>query len=110
MAATPPPPYLAVIFTNRQVPGVHPDYDRTAAHMVELARQIDGFLGIESVRGDDGTGITVSYWRDEDAIERWRSDPEHLDAQAAGQDAWYSWYELRVARVERAHSFSRPPA
>lgn len=108
MASTPAPPYYAVIFTNRQVAGDHPDYDRAAARMVELAEQVDGFLGIESVRGDDGTGITVSYWRDEDAIHRWRHDPEHLDAQAGGIRDWYAWYELRVALVERAVSFSKP--
>lgn len=107
MATTPEPPYLAVIFTNRQVAGDHPDYDRTAARMVELARRVDGFLGIESVRGDDGTGITVSYWRDERAIETWRTDPEHLDAQAGGRGDWYAWYELRIARVERASSHRR---
>lgn len=108
MASTPEPPYLAVIFTNRQVPGDHLDYDRTAGRMVELAQTIDGYLGIESVRGDDGTGVTVSYWRDHDAIERWRSHPEHLDAQASGRDDWYAWYELRVATVERASSYVRP--
>ncbi|MEM9200111.1 MAG: antibiotic biosynthesis monooxygenase [Actinomycetota bacterium] len=107
MASTPQPPYLAVIFTNRQVPGDHPDYDRTAARMVELAHRIDGFLGIESVRDDSGTGITVSYWRDEAAVEAWRTDPEHLDAQSSGRVDWYDWYELRIARVERASSFTR---
>ena len=110
MASTPEPPYLAVIFTNRQVPGDHHDYDRTAARMVELAQRVDGFLGLESVRDVDGTGITVSYWRDEDAIETWRTDPEHLDAQAAGRGDWYAWYELRIARVERASSYQRAPA
>ena len=108
MASTPEPPYVAVIFTNRQVAGDHPDYDRTAGRMVELAQTIDGYLGIESVRGHDGTGITVSYWRDHDAIERWRSHPEHLDAQAGGRNDWYAWYELRVATVERASSYVRP--
>ena len=108
MASTPEPPYLAVIFTNRQVEGDHADYDRTAARMVELAQRVDGFLGIESVRSPDGTGITVSYWRDEAAIEAWRTDPEHLDAQAAGRDDWYAWYQLRIARVERASSYTRP--
>ena len=108
MATTPEPPYLAVIFTNRRAAGNEADYDRTAARMVELAQQIDGYLGIESVRGDDGTGITVSYWRDHDAIERWRTHPEHLDAQASGRGDWYAWYELRVASVERASSYVRP--
>ena len=108
MASTPEPPYVAVIFTNRQVDGVDPAYDTTAARMVELAHTIDGFLGIESVRDASGAGITVSYWRDDQAIETWRTHPEHLDAQAAGRGDWYAWYELRVARVERASSFRRP--
>ena len=109
MATTPEPPYLAVIFTNRQVPGHHNEYDRAATHMVELAQTIDGYLGIESVRSDDGVGITVSYWRDHAAIERWRSHPDHLDAQASGRSDWYAWYELRVATVERVSSFVQPP-
>ena len=107
MATTPEPPYVAVIFTNQQVPGEHDDYDRAAARMDEMARQVDGFLGIESVRDGDGIGITVSYWRDEAAVETWRGDPEHLEAQASGRDHWYAWFELRVARVERASSYRR---
>lgn len=107
MTTTPEPPYLAVIFTTRRL-GDRPDYDRAADRMLELAHQVDGFLGIESAHGSDGTGITVSYWRDEAAIERWRNDPEHLAAQQAGRGEWYAAYELRVARVERTASFERP--
>ena len=108
MATTPAPPYLAVIFTNRQAPGNRIEYDHAASRMVELAQTIDGYLGIESVRSADGTGITVSNWRDHAAIERWRSHPEHLDAQAKGRSNWYAWYELRVATVERASSYVQP--
>ena len=63
-ALTPPPPYVAVIFTNHKVVGDDTAYDITAARMLELARSVDGFLGIESARDANGTGITVSYWRD----------------------------------------------
>ncbi len=109
MATTPEPPYLAVIFTNRRTPDDDAGYDAAAARMVELAQGIDGFLGIESVRGADRTGITVSYWRDAASIERWRTHPEHLEAQAAGHSDWYQWYELRVAEVTRAGSFEATP-
>lgn len=105
MATTPPPPYLAVLFTNRRAPGHDDAYDTTAGRMVELAQTIDGFLGIESVRDADQTGITISYWRDHEAIETWRTHPEHLDAQAAGRREWYAWYELRIAEVTRASSY-----
>jgi heme-degrading monooxygenase HmoA len=107
MTTTPEPPYLAVIFTNRRAawgdsPTDHA-YDEAAARMTELAATIPGYLGIESTRSSDGTGITVSYWTDEAAIEQWRQHPDHLDAQARGRSEWYEWYEVRVARVERAY-------
>ncbi len=105
---TPDPPYLAVIFTSQRTPGDDARYDATAARMVELAREIPGFVGVETARDHNGTGITVSYWQDEAAVERWRTHPEHLDTQAKGRADWYEWYELRVANVQRAASFMRP--
>ena len=48
-----------------------------AARMVELGSSYSGLLGIESVRGADGLGITVSYWKDEASIRAWKRDEEH---------------------------------
>jgi heme-degrading monooxygenase HmoA len=73
--------------------------------MVELAKEQPGFLGIESARGEDGLGITVSYWTSEEAIRAWREQAEHRIAQQSGRRAWYAEFELRVARVERAYGF-----
>jgi len=110
MTTTPEPPYFAVIFTNRRASWgdktTDHEYDAAAARMAELAETIPGHLGIESTRSSDGTGITVSYWADEAAIEQWRRHPDHLDAQAQGRREWYEWYEVRVARVERAYGRS----
>lgn len=108
MVSTPEPPYVAVIFTTRLASwgeGADTAYGAAADRMEELAATIPGYLGIESSRSADGTGITVSYWESEEAIAEWRRHPEHLDAQASGRSDWYEWYELRVARVERARSF-----
>ena len=100
-ASTPKPPYYAVIFTTRRT-GVDGEYDRTAERMVELAARQPGYLGIESTRGADGLGITVSYWESLEAIAAWRAHGEHLRAQERGKREWYSHFELRVARVEDA--------
>ena len=103
IVATPQPPYYAVIFTSRRTAGDH-GYGKTADHMVELAAQQPGFLGIESVRDPaTGVGITVSYWRDEQSILQWKAVTEHRAAQEAGKNRWYEQYEVRVARVERAY-------
>ena len=72
--------------------------------MIELATQTDGFLGFETVRNEAGEGITVSYWKDEDSILAWKQQTQHALAQKNGIERWYSHYELRVAKVERAYS------
>lgn len=109
LARTPEPPYYAVIFTSKRTAGDH-GYGAMAERMVDLGSKYDGFLGIESARGADGLGITVSYWRDEAAIAAWKRDTEHQKAQRGGRQAWYADYEVRVAKVERAYGFARGAA
>jgi heme-degrading monooxygenase HmoA len=104
-AATPEPPYYAVIFTSQRTDD-QDGYGRMAERMVELAATQPGFLGIESVRDAEGFGITVSYWTSTDAIARWKVNAEHVAAQEMGMRTWYAHYELRVAKVERAYARS----
>src|SRR3546814_19903910 len=85
-------------------------YEAAAARMLELAAQQDGYLGAESTRGDDGFGITVSYWRDEAAIRAWKQQAEHRIAQQIGRRDWDAHYEIRIARVERAYGGPDPTA
>ena len=101
-ARTPRPPYYAVIFTSLRTDG-DAGYGATADRMVELAAEQTGYLGVESVRGADGLGITVSYWQSEAAIAAWRAHAEHTIARERGRKDWYAHYELRVAKVERAY-------
>ena len=104
-ANTPKPPYYAVIFSsllNEDPLG----YAEMAEQMRVLAAEQAGFLGIESARGPDGLGITVSYWRDRQSISDWKQDLRHQQAQALGRQRWYRRYSLRVARVERDDGFS----
>lgn len=106
-ARTPAPPYFAVIFTSKRTACDDRGYAGAAQRMVDLGSRYEGFLGIESVRGADGVGITVSYWRDEAALLAWKRDTEHQKAQRGGRDAWYEQFEVRIAKVERAYGFAR---
>ena len=103
----PAPPYYAVIFSAQRTAGDH-GYGDTAARMVELAATMPGYLGMESTRGKDGFGITVSYWESEAAIAHWKADMDHKAAREQGRASWYSHYELRIAKVERA--YGKPPS
>jgi heme-degrading monooxygenase HmoA len=105
-AKTPQPPYYAVIFSSQRIEGDN-GYGQMSERMVDLAARQPGFLGVESVRGSDGFGITVSYWASAEAIAAWKADVEHLVAQDIGKRVWYEHYELRVSKVERA--YAKPP-
>ncbi|WP_026852570.1 antibiotic biosynthesis monooxygenase family protein [Geothrix fermentans] len=100
IAATPEPPYVAVIFSSQRTEGDQ-GYAAMAGRMVELARAQPGFLGVESARDAEGFGITVSYWKDEASVAAWKAHAEHAVAQRLGRDRWYGAFRLRVCRVER---------
>ena len=102
LAQTPEPPYYAVIFSSQRTEGDR-GYGHMAQRMAELAKDMPGFLGLESVRGEDGFGISVSYWASEEAIKGWKAQAEHQVAQATGKKVWYEDFALRVAKVERAY-------
>jgi heme-degrading monooxygenase HmoA len=106
-AALPAPPYYVVCFSSART-DVDNGYGTMADAMVALASQQPGFLGVESARGADGFGITNSYWADEASIRNWKKVVDHLAAQSQGRAEWYSHYEVKVAKVERAYSFHKP--
>ena len=103
-APTPQPPYYAVIFSSLRAEGDN-GYAEMAERMVELAHKQEGFLGVESAR--ESLGITVSYWRDRESIERWRADTEHRIAQRYGKEKWYAAYRIRTAKVEEEKQFEK---
>ncbi len=100
-APLPEPPYYAVIFASRRR-GPDRGYGEMAERLSDLASGQPGFLGMETARDSDGFGITVSYWRDREAIHAWRDNALHLMAQRLGKTRWYDHYTLRICKVETA--------
>ncbi len=104
IAPTPTPPYYAVIFTSVRTV-VDNNYAGIAQRMVELAEQQPGYLGHESARNE--LGITVSYWSSLEAIQNWKMNTEHLNAQQNGRKEWYAHYKTRICKVERDYGFEK---
>ena len=102
IAKTPKPPYYAVIFSTLRT-DINDGYEDTALKMEELAKQQDGYLGIESARNE--LGITVSYWKNIEAIIKWKNNVEHSIAREKGRALWYKKYQLRICKVERDYGF-----
>lgn len=100
------PPYIAVVFTSTRSE-FDDSYGDMSNHMVELVKGVDGFLGMDSVRGADGRGITVGYFRDDEALKTWRENLEHRQAMQLGRENWYDEYSLHVTRVERSYTWTR---
>jgi heme-degrading monooxygenase HmoA len=100
LVETPKPPYYAVIITTIRTK-VEEGYEAAADRMYALACEQEGFLGMEYVRDREGVGITVSFWRDLEAVRRWKQHAEHLLVQRQGQARWYEAYRIRVSKVER---------
>lgn len=99
IAKTPAPPYYAVI-----APAVLADdvtgYPEMALRLMETAREVEGFLGIESCIHGNFT-LAVSYWRSLEAIDAWRRHARHRVAKENGKARWFAEYFTRIARVER---------
>ena len=77
-------------------------FDLAAALRPELER-IDGFISIERFESltEPGKILSLSFWRDEEAVKRWRTQLDHRRAQGAGRGGIFSNYRLRVASVLR---------
>ncbi|WRS26503.1 antibiotic biosynthesis monooxygenase [Oscillospiraceae bacterium MB08-C2-2] len=99
-------PYYAVIFKSKRSSGDN-GYDEMARQMLMKAELQEGFLGIDSVRGSDGIGITVSYWASLENIEKWKHDTLHMQAKAGGRAKWYEDYTIRICKVEYDNEFSK---
>lgn len=99
---------VAVIFTSQRNGVDAAGYDAAAAAMAALAARQPGYRGVDSVRGPDGAGITISYWASEAAAIAWRDQPDHAAIRDAGRARWYDGYRVIVATVTRDYAWDRP--
>lgn len=96
-----PEAYYAVIFSSQISDQDAEGYQKTAQQMERLAKEMPGYLGIESARNPAGDGITISYWASQQAILNWKKQAAHQRAQETGKSIWYENYRVRVCKVER---------
>ena len=94
---------IAVIFEVVPAEGRRDEYLSIAASLRPLLAQIDGFVSIERFESlsQPGKILSLSIWRDEGAVQRWRNMEAHRAAQVAGRAGIFNDYRLRVASVMR---------
>ncbi len=96
-----------MIFASQRIDNADADYQVASAAMETLAKEQPGYTGMVSARGDDGFGITVSYWRDEASAVRWRDHSEHTAIRERGRGVWYDSYTVDVADISRNYAWNR---
>jgi len=99
---------IAVIFEVKPSPGRREEYLDIAATLRPQLEQIDGFISIERFESltEPGKLLSLSFFRDEQAIKQWRTLADHRKAQARGRAGVFADYRLRVAAVVRDYGLS----
>ena len=98
---------IVILFRSRLTDLAGEDYAAMNERMLERARSAPGFVDVKSYSAEDGERLTIVRWQDPETLRRWREDPRHQVAQAAGRRLWYESYEMEVAEVVRESRFDR---
>ena len=100
---------IAVIFEVEPAEGKRDAYLAIAANLRPLLDGIDGFISIERFQSlaDPKRILSLSFWRDEEAVKAWRNTEEHRQAQQAGRGGIFAGYRLRIAHVVRDYGLTQ---
>ena len=99
---------IAVIFEVEPADGKRDAYLGIAADLRPLLDGIDGFVSVERFQSlaNPQRVLSLSFWRDEEAVRAWRNTEEHRQAQKAGRGGVFAGYRLRIARVIRDYGMT----
>lgn len=92
---------IVTVFRTRMNPGVQDEYGPMAKRMSELARTIPGYISHKGFVADDGERVTIVEFETEEALHRWRIDPEHAKAKRRGVEAFFSEFKFQICSVVR---------
>jgi len=100
---------IAVIFEVWPAEGRREEYLDLAAALRADLEQADGFLSIERFESlyEPGKLLSLSFWRDEEAVKAWRNHGEHRAAQTVGRSGVFADYRLRIAGVARDYGMAQ---
>ena len=98
---------IAVIFEVETKDGKFQDYFDRAMDLRPELEKIDGFISVERFESTATPGryVSLSYWRDEEAVAKWRVHAKHIDAQQAGKSGIFKPYRIRVGEIVRDYGF-----
>jgi heme-degrading monooxygenase HmoA len=99
---------IAVIFEVWPADGCKGDYLRLAASLRAELNGIDGFISVERFQSltDQKKLLSLSFWRDEEAVKKWRTHLKHRESQIQGRAGIFADYRLRIGAVTRDYGIT----
>jgi len=97
---------IAVIFEFTPIEGRFADYKALAEGLADDVSEAEGFISIERFESISTKGkfVSLSFWRDEDCVRKWRNLQKHREAQKKGRGGIFESYRLRIAQVVRDYT------
>ena len=97
---------IAVIFEFTPVEGRFPDYMALVGELKADLDRADGFISLERFESitTPGKFVSLQFWRDDEAVRKWRNLQKHREAQKKGRAGIFASYRLRIATVERDYT------
>jgi heme-degrading monooxygenase HmoA len=99
---------MVVVFRARRTPeGVGEEYRHWFLRMIELARNMPGYISHKGYAADDGERLTLFEWESAETLHAWAAHPEHIPVKRLGREKFYIEYHLQVCDVVRESKFRR---
>ena len=100
---------IAVIFEFTPAEGRFPDYMKLVGELKADLDKADGFISLERFESitTKGKFVSLQFWRDEEAVRKWRNVQKHREAQKKGRAGIFKSYRLRIASVIRDYEMDR---
>ncbi|MCB9226944.1 MAG: antibiotic biosynthesis monooxygenase [Chitinophagales bacterium] len=96
---------IAVIFTSQRTKYTE-GYSDFNEKLEAIANNMSGFIKQESVRQENGFGISISYWENMESAKEFKQIPLHIEAQQKGKTHYYEWYDVKVCAVNKHYTFN----
>ena len=97
---------IVTVFRTRMNPDVQDEYGPMAKHMSELVRAVPGYVSPKGFVADDGERVTIVEFETEEALQKWRVDPEHRTAKRRGVESFFSEFKFQICNVIRERAWT----
>src|SRR5215467_4707198 len=93
---------IVVLFGTELRPDIdREEYEARNRRLDDLVRQMPGFISVQSYASKGGERVTIARFESEAALDAWRHQPEHLEAQQKGRESYYDSYWIQVCETVR---------